>query len=66
MQVFGPDTTQSEFFEGTMKEIVKAYIDGMNGLVFAYGVTNAGKSFTIQGISSSCPFLLGENTKFNL
>uniref|UniRef100_A0A6J0V706 Kinesin-like protein n=1 Tax=Pogona vitticeps TaxID=103695 RepID=A0A6J0V706_9SAUR len=50
-QVFGPDTTQSEFFEGTMKEIVKAYIDGMNGLVFAYGVTNAGKSFTIQG----CP-----------
>ncbi|XP_062986824.1 kinesin-like protein KIF20A [Elgaria multicarinata webbii] len=50
-QVFGPDTTQSEFFEGTMKEMVKAYIDGVNGLVFTYGVTNAGKSFTVQG----CP-----------
>ncbi|KAJ6650315.1 hypothetical protein lerEdw1_013401, partial [Lerista edwardsae] len=50
-QVFGPDTTQSEFFEGTMKEIVTACIDGVNGLVFTYGVTNAGKSFTVQG----CP-----------
>ncbi|XP_061455003.1 kinesin-like protein KIF20A isoform X3 [Rhineura floridana] len=50
-QVFGPDTSQSEFFEGTMKEIVKPYIDGVNGLVFTYGVTNAGKSFTVQG----CP-----------
>ncbi|XP_060631322.2 kinesin-like protein KIF20A [Anolis sagrei] len=50
-QVFGPDTSQHDFFEGTMSEIVKAYIDGMNGLVFAYGVTNSGKSFTMQG----CP-----------
>ncbi|KAH1176772.1 hypothetical protein KIL84_010474 [Mauremys mutica] len=48
-KVFGPETTQSDFFEGTMKEIVKAYIDGANGLVFSYGVTNAGKTFTIQG-----------------
>ncbi|TFK11324.1 fibulin-7-like [Platysternon megacephalum] len=48
-KVFGPETTQSDFFDGTMKEIVKAYIDGANGLVFTYGVTNAGKTFTIQG-----------------
>uniref|UniRef100_A0A7M4FFJ6 Kinesin-like protein n=1 Tax=Crocodylus porosus TaxID=8502 RepID=A0A7M4FFJ6_CROPO len=48
-RVFGPETTQSEFFEGTMREIVKTYIDGVNGLVFTYGVTNAGKTFTIQG-----------------
>ncbi|KAM6135471.1 kinesin-like protein KIF20A [Pterocles gutturalis] len=50
-QVFGPETTQSEFFEGSMKEIVRAYIHGVNGLVFTYGVTNAGKTFTIQGTS---------------
>ncbi|NXP70946.1 KI20A protein, partial [Ramphastos sulfuratus] len=50
-QVFGPETTQREFFEGSMKDIVKAYINGVNGLVFAYGVTNAGKTFTIQGTS---------------
>ncbi|NXO03270.1 KI20A protein, partial [Rhinopomastus cyanomelas] len=50
-QVFGPETTQSEFFQGSTKEIVRAYINGVNGLVFTYGVTNAGKTFTIQGTS---------------
>ncbi|XP_063155372.1 kinesin-like protein KIF20A [Candoia aspera] len=50
-KVFGPDTTQNEFFGGTMKDIVKAFLNGRNGLVFTYGVTNAGKSFTVQG----CP-----------
>ncbi|XP_010581234.1 PREDICTED: kinesin-like protein KIF20A [Haliaeetus leucocephalus] len=50
-QVFGPETTQHEFFEGSMKEIVRAYVNGVNGLVFTYGVTNAGKTFTIQGTS---------------
>ncbi|KAG8133618.1 hypothetical protein E2320_011412 [Naja naja] len=50
-KVFGPDTMQNEFFEGTMKDIVKAYLEGRNGLVFTYGITNAGKSFTVQG----CP-----------
>ncbi|XP_015711106.1 kinesin-like protein KIF20A isoform X2 [Coturnix japonica] len=48
-QVFGPETTQSEFFEGSTKEIVRAYVNGVNGLVFTYGVTNAGKTYTIQG-----------------
>ncbi|XP_064298768.1 kinesin-like protein KIF20A isoform X2 [Phalacrocorax carbo] len=50
-QVFGPETTQSEFFEGSMKDMVRAYVNGVNGLVFTYGVTNAGKTFTIQGTS---------------
>ncbi|XP_040401508.1 kinesin-like protein KIF20A isoform X2 [Cygnus olor] len=50
-QVFGPETSQSEFFEGSTKEIVRAYVNGVNGLVFTYGVTNAGKTFTIQGTS---------------
>ncbi|NXX20369.1 KI20A protein, partial [Podargus strigoides] len=50
-QVFGPETTQSEFFEGSMKEIVRTYVNGVNGLVFTYGVTNAGKTFTVQGTS---------------
>uniref|UniRef100_A0ACB8FE11 Uncharacterized protein n=1 Tax=Sphaerodactylus townsendi TaxID=933632 RepID=A0ACB8FE11_9SAUR len=50
-RVFGPESTQSEFFEGTMNEILKAYISGVSGLVFTYGVTNAGKTFTVHG----CP-----------
>ncbi|NXE92280.1 KI20A protein, partial [Menura novaehollandiae] len=56
-QVFGPETTQSEFFEGSMKEIVRAYVNGVNGLVFTYGVTNAGKTFTIQGTSKDLGIL---------
>ncbi|KAK2527778.1 kinesin-like protein KIF20A [Columba livia] len=56
-QVFGPETTQSEFFEGSMKEIVRAYVNGVNGLVFTYGVTNAGKTFTIQGTSKDIGIL---------
>ncbi|NXF11522.1 KI20A protein, partial [Smithornis capensis] len=56
-QVFGPETTQSEFFEGSMKEIIRAYVNGVNGLVFTYGVTNAGKTFTIQGTSKDLGIL---------
>ncbi|XP_029447165.1 kinesin-like protein KIF20A isoform X2 [Rhinatrema bivittatum] len=48
-RVFGPDTTQTGFFDGTIKDLVKAFIDGQNALVFTYGVTNAGKTYTIQG-----------------
>ncbi|NWT11003.1 KI20A protein, partial [Vireo altiloquus] len=56
-QVFGPETTQSEFFEGSMKDTVRAYVNGVNGLVFTYGVTNAGKTFTIQGTSKDLGIL---------
>ncbi|NXS29965.1 KI20A protein, partial [Pomatostomus ruficeps] len=56
-QVFGPETTQREFFEGSMKDIVRAYVNGVNGLVFTYGVTNAGKTFTIQGTSKDLGIL---------
>ncbi|NXN01846.1 KI20A protein, partial [Sylvia borin] len=56
-QVFGPETTQSEFFESSMKDILRAYVNGVNGLVFTYGVTNAGKTFTIQGTSKDLGIL---------
>ncbi|XP_068254916.1 kinesin-like protein KIF20B [Nyctibius grandis] len=48
-RVFGPETTQEEFFEGTMKQPVQDFLDGYNRLVFTYGVTNAGKTYTFQG-----------------
>ncbi|KAM6347814.1 kinesin-like protein KIF20B isoform 2-T2 [Alca torda] len=48
-QVFGPETTQEEFFEGTMKQPVQDFLDGFNRLIFTYGVTNAGKTYTFQG-----------------
>uniref|UniRef100_A0A3B5APY7 Kinesin family member 20B n=1 Tax=Stegastes partitus TaxID=144197 RepID=A0A3B5APY7_9TELE len=45
-QVYGPETTQRELFEGTVKDLVKDVLEGRNSLVFTYGVTNAGKTFT--------------------
>ncbi|XP_073488927.1 kinesin-like protein KIF20A [Aquarana catesbeiana] len=48
-KIFGPDTVQAEFFDGTIKDLVNSFTQGQNGLVFTYGVTNAGKTFTIQG-----------------
>ncbi|OXB60550.1 hypothetical protein ASZ78_006134, partial [Callipepla squamata] len=50
-QVFGPETTREEFFEGSVKQPVQDFLEGCNRLVFTYGVTNAGKTYTFQGVS---------------
>lgn len=49
-QVFGPETTQKELFQGTVRELVKDVLEGGNSLVFTYGVTNSGKTFTFLGL----------------
>ncbi|XP_049912694.1 kinesin-like protein KIF20A [Epinephelus moara] len=48
-QIFGPEKTQSELFEDTVKSQMSDFLDGKNALIFSYGVTNAGKTYTIQG-----------------
>ncbi|XP_071828189.1 uncharacterized protein [Apostichopus japonicus] len=48
--IYGQDTSQKNFFDDTMLSSVKSVIDGQNSLVFTYGVTNAGKTYTIQGM----------------
>uniref|UniRef100_A0A670HPG8 Kinesin family member 20B n=1 Tax=Podarcis muralis TaxID=64176 RepID=A0A670HPG8_PODMU len=48
-QVFGPETTQEELFEGTVKQPVQDFLKGHSRLVFTYGVTNAGKTYTYKG-----------------
>ncbi|KAM9839667.1 kinesin-like protein KIF20A [Aulostomus maculatus] len=50
-QIFGPETTQAELFEDTVKSQMSEFLEGENALIFSYGVTNAGKTFTIQGTS---------------
>lgn len=49
-QVYGPETTQREMFDGTVKGLVRDVLGGGNSLVFTYGVTNAGKTFTFLGL----------------
>ncbi|XP_040022868.2 kinesin-like protein KIF20A [Gasterosteus aculeatus] len=48
-QIFGEEMTQSELFEDTVKSQTSDFLEGKNALIFSYGVTNAGKTYTIQG-----------------
>lgn len=47
--IFPPNTSQSDFFTKTTLPLVKDVLEGQSGLLFAYGVTNSGKTYTIQG-----------------
>lgn len=47
--IFPPATSQPEFFTKTTLPLVKDVLEGQSGLLFAYGVTNSGKTYTIQG-----------------
>lgn len=51
-RVFPPNTLQPEFFASTTLPLVQDLLNGENGLAFAYGVTNSGKTWTIQGGSN--------------
>lgn len=42
-------TAQADFFRGTTLPLVEQLLQGSNGLVYTYGVTNSGKSYTILG-----------------
>ncbi|XP_054481919.1 kinesin-like protein KIF20A isoform X2 [Anoplopoma fimbria] len=48
-KIFGPETTQQQFYECTMKKMVKDVLQGENRLLYTYGVTNSGKTYTVQG-----------------
>lgn len=50
--VFPPQTEQGEFFTQTTLPLVQRLLSGENGLLFTYGVTNSGKTYTIQGGNS--------------
>ena len=47
--VFPPSTQQPEFFTKTTLPLVQDVLDGESCLLFTYGVTNSGKTHTIQG-----------------
>lgn len=51
-KVFGPDASQKELFDFTTRPLVEKLFKGQNGLIFAYGITNSGKTFTMQGTES--------------
>ncbi|VDB93501.1 unnamed protein product [Peniophora sp. CBMAI 1063] len=50
--VFPPSTPQASFFTRTTLPLVQGLLQGENGLLFAYGVTNSGKTYSVQGGSA--------------
>uniref|UniRef100_A0A3B3V7C5 Kinesin-like protein n=1 Tax=Poecilia latipinna TaxID=48699 RepID=A0A3B3V7C5_9TELE len=48
-KVFGVSVSQMELFENVAKPLVVDLIHGKNGLLFTYGVTGSGKTFTMTG-----------------
>ncbi|XP_068223044.1 kinesin-like protein KIF20B isoform X2 [Palaemon carinicauda] len=50
--IYGPSTTQRELFEESTLGLVNDFIKGQNLLLFTYGATNSGKTFTVQGTPS--------------
>lgn len=47
--VYNQLVSQKVLFEESMLGTCKDFLDGQNCLVFAYGVTNSGKTYTMQG-----------------
>ncbi|WCJ40915.1 Kinesin motor family protein [Euphorbia peplus] len=52
-RVFGPHSTSQEVYDVAAKPVVKTAMDGVNGTVFAYGVTSSGKTHTMHGDHNS-------------
>ena len=48
-RVFGPSSEQNEVFEFSVEPLMERFLQGENCVLMAYGMTNAGKTHTIQG-----------------
>lgn len=49
--IFNAESRQNEIYEKVAKPLVESLILGNNGLLFTYGVTGSGKTFTMTGDS---------------
>ncbi|XP_042204829.1 kinesin-like protein KIF20B [Homarus americanus] len=55
--IYGPSTTQKEIFDNSTLGLVKDFINGQNCLLFTYGATNSGKTYTVQGTPTDAGIL---------
>uniref|UniRef100_A0A672LV67 Kinesin-like protein KIF20A n=1 Tax=Sinocyclocheilus grahami TaxID=75366 RepID=A0A672LV67_SINGR len=57
--VQGPETqsSQQEVYDHTIREMVRDVLRGENRLLYTYGVTNSGKTYTIQGAGGEAGLL---------
>lgn len=48
-RVFGAQSTQLDIFDTSVEPLLNRFMQGESCVLFAYGMTNAGKTYTIQG-----------------
>lgn len=48
-RVFGPTTTTRHVYDVAAQHVVNGAMEGVNGTIFAYGVTSSGKTHTMHG-----------------
>ena len=48
-QVFGPDASQKEVFDGVVLPLVGDTCSGLHTAVYTYGGASTGKSYTMEG-----------------
>ncbi|XP_056158760.1 kinesin-like protein KIN-7K, chloroplastic isoform X1 [Syzygium oleosum] len=48
-RVFGPTTTTRHVYDVAAQHVISGAMDGINGTIFAYGVTSSGKTHTMHG-----------------
>ncbi|GAB2233098.1 hypothetical protein Droror1_Dr00002313 [Drosera rotundifolia] len=48
-RVFGPTTTTHHVYDVAAQQVVSGAMEGINGTIFAYGVTSSGKTHTMHG-----------------
>lgn len=53
-RVFDENTSQSDVYEATTKNLLDSVLDGYNATVFAYGATGCGKTHTITYVGKVC------------
>ncbi|CAI0393167.1 unnamed protein product [Linum tenue] len=52
-RVFGPATTTRHVYDVAARQVVSSAMQGINGTIFAYGVTSSGKTHTMHGEQKS-------------
>ena len=55
--IYGPSTSQKDVFEESTLGLVNDFVKGQSILLFTYGATNSGKTFTVQGKEPSLMLL---------
>lgn len=65
-KTFGEDVSTKEVYDSMAKNIVGSALSGLNGIIFAYGQTSSGKTYTMQGTGTISEGSVGDGGIFQM